>query len=210
MEALVLGVVLGLAIAAPVGPMAMLAVQATLARGVRHGLASALGAALGDGVYGAAAALGLPLLSGAAFAHPAALRLAGGAVLLGMGALELRQRGRPAREPAPGPSARSAQAQGLAAAGLAGFVLTATNPTTLMTFAALLLQVRSPASPALVTTGVIAGSLLWYAALCAAAHGLRARLERHLRLLGGVTIALFLLGGAFSVAAGVQLLLVGD
>ena len=50
---------IGLAIAAPVGPIGVLCIRRTLADGRLIGLLSGLGAAAADGVYGAIAGLGL-------------------------------------------------------------------------------------------------------------------------------------------------------
>ena len=50
---------MGLSIAAPVGPIALLIVQRTLAEGFAIGLACGLGTALADALYGALAAFGL-------------------------------------------------------------------------------------------------------------------------------------------------------
>ena len=52
-------VLIGLSIAAPVGPIGLLCIQRTLAHGRRVGFVSGLGAALADGVYGAIGAFGV-------------------------------------------------------------------------------------------------------------------------------------------------------
>jgi len=49
----------GLAVAAPVGPMALLCMRRTLTQGWRHGLATAAGIAVGDSIYAAVAVFGL-------------------------------------------------------------------------------------------------------------------------------------------------------
>ena len=57
------GLLVGLAIAAPVGPIGILCIQRTLHKGFKMGLATGLGAALADGSYGLMAGLGLSALS---------------------------------------------------------------------------------------------------------------------------------------------------
>lgn len=47
----------GLAVAVPVGPMSLLCMRRTLARGWRPGLATGLGIAAGDGAFASVAAL---------------------------------------------------------------------------------------------------------------------------------------------------------
>ena len=59
-----LGVALGLAVAAPVGPMSLLCMRRTLAGGFCAGLLSGLGVATADALYGAVAAFGLVAIAG--------------------------------------------------------------------------------------------------------------------------------------------------
>lgn len=79
------GLVLGLSIAAPVGPMSVLCINRTLQRGLVAGLAMGAGIATGDAIYGAMAAFGFSAATDllVAFARP--LRLIGGAFLVWMG-----------------------------------------------------------------------------------------------------------------------------
>ncbi|HUY79095.1 MAG TPA: LysE family translocator, partial [Ktedonobacterales bacterium] len=58
------GVALGLSIAAPVGPIGVLVIRRTLANGYLTGVASGMGAATADMLYGAVAAFGLTAISG--------------------------------------------------------------------------------------------------------------------------------------------------
>ena len=55
---------IGLSIAAPVGPIALLIVQRTLAEGLAVGLACGLGTAVADALYALLAAFGLVAASG--------------------------------------------------------------------------------------------------------------------------------------------------
>jgi len=73
---------IGLSIAAPVGPIGLLVIQRTLQRGAVVGLATGLGAAAADGLYGALGAYGVSAVIGALQAARLPLALAGGAFLL--------------------------------------------------------------------------------------------------------------------------------
>ncbi len=53
------GLAIGFSIAAPVGPISLLCLRRSLAHGRAAGLASGMGAATADGIYGAIAAFGL-------------------------------------------------------------------------------------------------------------------------------------------------------
>ena len=72
----------GLAIAAPVGPIGLLVIQRTLRHGRAAGLATGLGAAAADALYGALGAFGVTALIDALQAARVPLALAGGGFLL--------------------------------------------------------------------------------------------------------------------------------
>ena len=58
------GLLLGLSIAAPVGPIGVLCIRRTLAEGRMMGFATGMGAAAADGLYGAIAGFGVVSLAG--------------------------------------------------------------------------------------------------------------------------------------------------
>ncbi|HZI89685.1 MAG TPA: LysE family transporter, partial [Candidatus Polarisedimenticolia bacterium] len=72
------GILIGLSIAAPVGPIGVLCIRRTLADGRAAGLATGLGAATADALYGCVAALGLTALTGALTQAQPWIRLIGG------------------------------------------------------------------------------------------------------------------------------------
>jgi len=57
------GLIIGLSLAIPVGPIGLLCIRRTLARGRISGFFSGLGAATADGMYGAVAGFGLTFVS---------------------------------------------------------------------------------------------------------------------------------------------------
>src|SRR5947207_15583322 len=75
------GILVGVAIAVPVGPIGVLCVRRTILRGPVSGLISGLGAALADTLFGCIAAFGLTAISDALIQHQAWLKLGGGAFL---------------------------------------------------------------------------------------------------------------------------------
>lgn len=79
------GVLMGVAIAAPVGPIAVLCIRRTLAQGRLVGLLSGLGAATADGFYGLVAALGLSALADLLVNHASYLQAIGGLFLCYLG-----------------------------------------------------------------------------------------------------------------------------
>ena len=79
------GFMIGFSIAAVVGPIALLCIRRTLVYGRLSGLASGLGAALGDAFYGAVAGFGLTIISNFLLAHQNAFRFVGGLFLCYLG-----------------------------------------------------------------------------------------------------------------------------
>ncbi len=75
-------VAIGLAVAAPVGPMATLCVSQTLTRGQRAGLAFGAGIAAADGTYAAVAAFGITAITSALIAASFWVKLIGSLVLI--------------------------------------------------------------------------------------------------------------------------------
>ncbi len=177
---------IGLSIAAPVGQMGVLAIQRTLDHGRAAGLATGLGVALADAVYGAIGAFGVTSLIAWLLGLKTALALFGGAYLLYL-AWQIATRP-PARRGAahtpPGTLLRFVSGS---------FMLTLSNPTTILSFIAVFgaLAGRTPAaSPWAMVLGVLAGSLLWWLILSTVVGWLRDRFdERWQRAVGLVSAA---------------------
>ena len=177
------GLAFGFLLAATVGPMWILCLRRILAFGAGAGLASGLGIACADGLYGAIAAFGLTAISGFLLGQSFWIGLVGAAFLIFLGVKILVAR----------PAALDAQADrtSLRQAFLSTFGLTLANPPTILAFAAIfaglgLGAAGNYAGAALVTLGVFLGSLSWWIVLAAAAGRLRARLGP--RLLRGINV----------------------
>jgi threonine/homoserine/homoserine lactone efflux protein len=121
---------LGFAIAAPVGPIGVLVIRRSLAEGRASGLASGLGAATADAAYGALAGFGLTVVTAFLVEGQGWLRLVGGAFLCYLGVRTLLAR------PAEEATDVREKGGGLVGAYASTFLLTLTNPTTILSFAA--------------------------------------------------------------------------
>jgi threonine/homoserine/homoserine lactone efflux protein len=162
------GLGIGFAIAAPVGPIGMLCIRRTLHHGPVVGVATGLGAATADAMYGLVAAGGLGV-AGWLIGHAAFLGLAGAALLAWLGLDSLRAFFRKARTPTPaGAGADDALPRTSPPAAFAStFALTASNPMTILSFvgviAALGATVAGTGQAAWwLVAGVFAGSMLWW------------------------------------------------
>jgi threonine/homoserine/homoserine lactone efflux protein len=182
----------GLAVAAPVGPMAVLCMRRTLVQGWRYGLAIGLGIAVGDGIYACVAALGLAGVSAFMLAYERPLHAAAGLFLLYLGIKTMFARDNETSE------RKLAQSTGMAFGS--AVLLTLTNPPTIILFAAIFAALAPKGGfdmwAALATVGgVFTGSLLWWcgvtALVASVRHALGAPVRRWINRVAGAVLACF-------------------
>jgi threonine/homoserine/homoserine lactone efflux protein len=199
------GGVIGLVIAAPVGPIGLLCISRTLERGPIVGLATGLGAAAADAAYGAVAAFGLMQIATALSEHQVALRLFGGLALCGLGLRSLLSR--PAAMGAEGgdpsdPADPDWTKRHLTQCFGSAFLLTLANPATIFSFLAIFAALgwaeglRGGAAASILVAGVFLGSALWWLGLSSATGLLRTRMDLRHRawIQRGSGIAIFSFG----------------
>jgi threonine/homoserine/homoserine lactone efflux protein len=168
------GVVIGVSVAAPVGPMAVLCMRRTLAQGRLTGFVSGLGVATADACYGAIAAFGLTSIADALVDQSTWIRILGGLFLVYLGVKTVRSR------PIVGVADDGPRRP---AAGLLAFGstlgLTLANPTTILSFVAIFAGFgvadgdRGTTEAAALVIGVFAGSALWWLILTSGTGFLR-------------------------------------
>lgn len=163
---------IGVAVAAPVGPMSMLCIQRTLGHGRGAGLLVGAGIALADGTYAAVAAFGVAALAAALLSMEAWLKIVGAMVLIVLGARAIVRKMPIATGPTDGESGWKLFAT--------AYGLTLTNPPTILFFAgvfASIAELSASGHSMLFAAGVVAGSMLWWALLTAVISGVRHALE---------------------------------
>lgn len=195
------GAVLGLSIAAPVGPIGLLCIQRSMASGRGAGLTCGLGAATADAIYGAVAAFGLASVSGMLLHLQDALQLGGGLFLLYLGFSTARQK----------PISSSGVLENSPhrlRLFLSTCMLTLANPMTILSFAAVFAgaglgtEVAGRGAALSMVIGVFLGSALWWLILSGTAAWLGTRLTLvHLRLINLVAGALILLFATWQLGA---------
>ncbi|MDI7863276.1 LysE family translocator [Rhizobiaceae bacterium n13] len=165
------GLLLGLAIAAPLGPIGALCISRTLERGFWAGVAGGLGTALADASYALLAAAGFAVFAGMLSVVSVPLGLAGGLFMIWLG-----WRG---MAPKPATAAATVDAsRDLLQTTATTFLLTIANPATILSFAAIfaglgLARTGDAVNAAIVVAGVFLGSLAWWfflSGLIAALH----------------------------------------
>ena len=194
MEFLLRGLIIGVSIAAPVGPIGLLCIQRTVIQGRTSGLVSGLGAATADAVYGSVAGFGLDLVSNFLIDQRMWIHLIGGALLLLLGIKVLLTR----------PAEQAAQTKytvrGIWWSYLSTFLLTITNPMTILSFVAVFAALgvanssNDYVSASFTVIGVFLGSALWWLILSSVAGWLRGKLNRTAILWIGRLSAVIIIG----------------
>ena len=185
------GIAAGLLIAAPVGPVNVLCIQRSLQKGWRAGMLSGFGAALVDTLYGGIAGFSISLVIQFLLREQFWIRLIGGMLLVVIGIVYFFK------------PARSLESQGEESDHsdfVSAFLLTATNPTTVLSFLAILAMLgqghRQPLwQTSLLVGGIFCGSMTWWTILTGGASLLRDKVSdrtmRWLNHIGGIAIAAF-------------------
>lgn len=187
------GLIIGFSIAAPVGPIGVLCIRRTLAEGRASGLVSGLGAATADAIYGCVAGFGLTFVSRILIGQQVWLHLVGGAFLCYLGLKTLLTK--------PAEQAASAAGKGLVSAYASTFLLTLTNPMTILSFAAIFAGLGMGSSSGnyitagVLVLGVFIGSALWWLLLSGGVSVFRPRFNsqglRWVNRISGVVITGF-------------------
>lgn len=187
------GLILGLSVAAPVGPIGLLCIQRTLNKGRKSGFFSGLGAATADATYGLIAAFGLTVISNFLLKNQTLIRLVGGMFLIYLGGKTFLST--PANE-----AAKSEEGKSILDDYLSTLFLTITNPMTILSFLAIfaglgLSNTNSSLLSATMVLGVFLGSALWWLILSSSVNLLRYKIGnkvlKYINMVSGGIIIVF-------------------
>jgi threonine/homoserine/homoserine lactone efflux protein len=171
LELIIRGLLAGLAIAAPVGPVNVFCISRTLSKGRTAGLMAGLGAAAADTFYGSIAGFSISFVIAFLIREVFWIRLVGGFLLIVIGATYFFHRPVSLREKTDA-SVHSDM--------VSAFLLNLTNPTTILSFLAVLAALgmrghRVWWMTMLVVGGIFVGSMLWWITLALTADHFRDR-----------------------------------
>lgn len=187
------GLLLGFSVAAPVGPIGLLCVRRSLQDGAAHGFATGLGAAIADTIYGLIAALGLTFISSLLIENAESIRIFGGLLLFFFGLKIFFTK----------PIAQNIEfkRKSIKGAFLSSFLLTATNPLTILFFTVAMTSLglgstaKSGHLAFALVFGVFLGSALWWAFLSLLAARLQTKMNTKsmtwLNRISGLILILF-------------------
>lgn len=198
------GMLIGLMVSVPLGPMGVLIIQKTLHKGALSGFIAGMGAACADLFYATVAAFGLGFVINTIKTHEVILQIVGGIFLLIMGlniyfANPLKQI----------KARRRVTKKGLLGDFLSLFFLTVSNPVTVVVFMAVLQEhlyweKRRPFSTEIMLLiGVLLGGSAWWYTLSTIVNVFRKKFK--LRVLVTINrvsgIIITILGGLVILAA---------
>jgi threonine/homoserine/homoserine lactone efflux protein len=176
-----IGIIIGVLVAAPVGPVNVLCIQRAIERGFWGGIAAGLGAVLGDGLIALSAALGVGAISGAIEYHRDSIQVVGGLALMAFGAKLYFS---PARLEALHPDIDTrATLRDYAWDIPQTFFLTITNPGAVLGLFAIFggvstfVEVHSYIDALTMVASIMGGSLLWWIGLANLIGRVRHRLD---------------------------------
>jgi threonine/homoserine/homoserine lactone efflux protein len=193
------GVIMGLIAAVPIGPVNLICIRRSFTFGPVNGFVSGLGAALGDGVFAAITFFGLTWIAHLIQSYDAVIEVIGGALLVWFGVHALLS---PITAKVDDGDKSDAGAATLIRAIASTFVLTITNPATLVAFASMFASFRalvgggtSFVDAEFVVAGVVGGSAGWWLALTTVIGLFHAKItERTVRIINrgsGLLVAVF-------------------
>jgi threonine/homoserine/homoserine lactone efflux protein len=193
------GLIVGVLIAAPVGPVNVLCIQRAIERGFWGGVAAGIGSVMGDGLIALCAGLGVGTVSGAVETHRAVIQAVGGIALIAFG-LRLFY-STPGVHMTSEADASKARLRDFAWDIPQTFFLTITNPGAVLGLFAVFggvstfVEVHSTIDVLLMVAAIVAGSMLWWITLSnfigRYRHQIDARRLHSVNRIAGLLLALF-------------------
>ena len=169
------GIIIGLTLAVPVGPLSLLCIRRSVADGRLHGILSGIGVATADSFYAAITVLGLTFISGLIIAWQVLFRFLTGIILILIGIRVFLS--------VPAGVSANTEHEPYLRDYLSMLALAIANPLTLIFFIAILpgfgvvFHEISVFSASAFVAGVFFGSTLWWVILCGSVGSVRSRIS---------------------------------
>ncbi len=192
------GIIIGIAVSAPVGPVNVLCIRRALQRGIAGGVTAGLGATLGDGLIAFGAAMGIGAIDSVVTYYRTAIQGLGGLVLVVFGLLLCRTKAPvadPDKDQVPG------QYWDIVGDIPKAFLLTVTNPGAVLGLFAIFggigtfVEVRGSIDAVVLVGAIMGGSLLWWLILSAAVTKISGQFGdiniARLNLIAGLALVVF-------------------
>ena len=187
------GIIIGLTLAVPIGPISLLCIQRTISDGKLHGIISGLGVSTADSFYAAITVLGLTAISGLIIDQQLLFRSIAGIILILIGIRVFMS--------VPAGVSEKREHETYLKDYLSMVAIAIANPMTLIFFLVILpgfgviIQGSAFLPAAEFVAGVFFGSVAWWIILCGSIGSVRSRISvKHLGLINrisGVLISCF-------------------
>jgi threonine/homoserine/homoserine lactone efflux protein len=187
------GIIIGLTLAVPIGPISLLCIQRTIADGRLHGVISGLGVSTADSFYAAITVLGLTVISSLIVTYQYLFRSLAGVILVLIGIRVFML--------VPAGVSEKSEHETYFKDYLSMVVIAIANPMTLIFFLVILpgfgviIQESAFLPAAGFVAGVFFGSAVWWMILCGSVGSVRSRISvKNLGLINrisGVLISCF-------------------
>lgn len=189
------GIMLGIVISMPMGPISILCIQRTLLHGLKIGFLTAVGSSLADGVFGCIAAFGLTSVANTLTGYQYWIHIIGGLFLVYLGINMVRTPPRTIGE-------NTEHNTTAKRAFISAFFLTITNPVTIFSFMAVFAGLgigslhNTFQEALLMVAGIMLGSTIWECSLSFSIKGIFHRflgtgMMRIMNIISGATILAF-------------------
>ncbi len=199
------GILIGICVAGPVGPISLLCVKRTLQRGKISGLLTGLGASLADSVYGWIAAFGISAVSQVFLEQRFWFRFIGCLLLAYVGFRTFKTE--------PVLKTNPSRLEEIAGTFASSFLLTLSNPITIVVFGALFLEFglqhthQTTFASCLMVLGVFLGSSAWWLTLCSLVERFGSHITpqtlHKVNRISGAVILIFAAVGLIRLAQGI-------
>ncbi|MDR3646746.1 MAG: LysE family transporter [Candidatus Babeliales bacterium] len=187
------GFILGLAVAAPIGPVGVLCIKKTLSSGLGVGLSSGFGASIAKVCYGIVVGFGLTSVSNFLINYNTYISIIGAAFLTYLGIKIFMTK--------PDMNCNEAQKENKVTAFITMFMLTIMNPMTVLSFLAVFsgLGIANTAASysngCTLIAGIFSGSMSWWIFLCTIVNLFRQKINSNvlswINKISGVVIVSF-------------------
>ena len=202
LEYIIKGIIVGVAVTAPVGPLGILCIQRTINRGLLSGLVTGIAAAFADIMYAIIAGFGVSVIADFLEANQLVIRIIGGIIVIFLGVRIYMS------NPAKQYRRQKTQKRTYISDFVSGFLVTITNPIVIIVFGAVFASLghdkaNSGKSVIVTIIGVFTGAIAWWISLTVLVNIFRDKINLRklwwINKITGVSVVLFGIGIIASV-----------
>lgn len=197
------GVIIGFAVAVPVGPVGLICIQKTITQSRISGLIPGLGAAIADVLLASVGAFSINVIFSFITKEQVMLRVVGSLFLLTLGIFALIKVRNQKKDPDPKVKVKKETTLSLVDEFLSGFVLTITNPLTAFFFFLAFANISDTIGDSLqvaitFVVGIFIGSCLWWLLLTSVTDRIAHKIKHeHIRIMNKWFAIILMVIGAF-------------